>query len=314
MAPGANDNDGGERMSARAKRKAKEKANARKRAAAGNVVNPYAVLEADEEGDKAVTEEGRGGEATAANDGRPRTSHSDASGDTLVGAQDFHTNTSTTTAQNGTTAVGPTNNEEPPKFTPRDWTYDPLPSNKPPGAEEEENEDPDEPLTEAEIRHAEIKTWLTEQKGHAWCLKKVTLEKIADFVYEAKYGEDKAEWMRELRLVVWRCAVRASFWWVNPVSSFPPSPLPLCLPALTRWWRWTDDVYGTGYQRTHRQTRPHLRARRDVRRQLRPLRHLRGRAPRPRGPRPPRPRIRRADRVPTASLLPAHREQPFKAA
>lgn len=215
--------DGGERKSARSKRKAKEKANARKRAAAGNVLNPYAAAEGDEAtgADDAEAVAGRDGNGAAGDDTRPKTSHSDASGDTLIGAQDAHPVTSTSTPP----ALDTADTEELPKTTASEWTYDELPDISQPAAPLDE--DPDEPLTEAEIRHKEIADWLEEKKGHAYNMKRGTREKLVDFVYGLKYGEDRAEWAKELRLIVWRAAVRASFWWINPVSasttSHPPN-------------------------------------------------------------------------------------------
>lgn len=194
----------GEHKSARSKRKAKEKANARKRAAAGNVVNPYGVLECDGNADDEADE------ATA--DDSPKTSHSDASGETLIGAHDSNpiTPAPTLTPHDGTS-----DNE--PKTTSREWTFDNPPDLMQPDSTHGEA-DPDEPLTEAEIRHQEIETWLLAQKGHHYSLKRATVDKIIHFVYNMKYEEDREAWMKEVRLIVWRAAVRANFWWTNPVS------------------------------------------------------------------------------------------------
>lgn len=216
MASSVDAGDGGERKSARSKRKAKEKANARKRAAAGYVINPYAALEGENEEAEPVLQAGAsgGGHATT-DDGRPKTFGSDASGETLVGAQDSSAvaPARTTAPQNDTTA-----DAEEPKTTSRAWTYDELPNISAPDPLRY-NEDPDEPLTEVEIRHKEIEDWLLEQKGHHYSLKKTTIDKIVDFVYGMKYEKDRAEWMREVRLIVWKAAVRSNFWWTNPVRS-----------------------------------------------------------------------------------------------
>lgn len=224
--------DGGKRQSARSKRKAKEKANARKRAAAGNVINPYAGSETDGKEEEPVQAKESAKEAAddGEDDTRPETSHSDASGETLVGGGGAHESRAPTPAP---TTQNPRNNDptttepEEPKTTASEWTYDDLPDTNPPDSFTH-NEDPDEPLTAAEIRHKEILDWMLEQKGHHYSLKRSTVDRIVDFVYGMKYEEDRAEWMRECRLVVWRCAVRCNFWWVNPVSptlSSPPSSL-----------------------------------------------------------------------------------------
>lgn len=202
--------------SARAKRKAKENANRRRRAAAGDVVNPYAVLEDEEASgsEEEETEEKGGGE-----DGRPKTSYSDESGETLVdGAHDPNIT--------ATSSTPTTRNPNGPKFTSSAWTYDDLPSRpegfiSPPSSTAG---DPDEPLTEAELRHKEMLDWLATQKGNSFNLKKATRERVVDFVYEMRWHEDAGEWMREVRLVVWRAVVRGNFWWRNPVCVLPLPP------------------------------------------------------------------------------------------
>ena len=239
--------DGTERKSARSKRKAKEKANARKRAAAGNVVNPYAVIEKGEEEEKeedgageaelvedssgtdghgAKAQETKRVEDTSAIDGagvtpeetRPKTSYSDTSSETLVGVRDPNTAPSTPPPQ-PPLAEPPAPEEPVPKFTLNEWKYDDIPDVSIPDYITGER-DPDEPLTEAEIRHKEIDDWFAAKTTHPYGMKKSSMAKAVDFVYAMKYeqGEGRAEWIKDLRLLVWRAAVRANFWWTNPVS------------------------------------------------------------------------------------------------
>lgn len=241
MATDADIGDGAERKSARSKRKEKEKANKRKRAAAGNVVNPYAAGEHEEEGEAEgesnevePVEDVKGKDTISADDGRPKTSYSDASGETLVGTPTTTAAPSASTPapapRNGadTTDAKPKSSDDGPApgTTSRTWTYDDLPST-PEGyivPQDAETSSPDdEPPTEAEIRHKEIEDWLAAQKGHAWNYKQATRERMVDFVYEMLYQQDRAEWVRELRLIVWRAVVRANFWWKNPVG-LPLSP------------------------------------------------------------------------------------------
>lgn len=211
--------------SARSRRKAKEKTNKKKRTKAGDVVNPYAHQN-DDTTDSETGEEDLEGEldmntgdgyGMTTEEARPTTSGSDASGETLVASQqDSSAVTSTPTPLPTLTPLpghrAETQQQEC-KVTPGEWSYEELPEI---GTHQDLQKD--EPLTEAEMRHKEIEAWLSEQTGHNYTLKRSTAEKVVDFVYAMKYEQDRAEWMREVRETIWRAAVRANFWWTNPVS------------------------------------------------------------------------------------------------